>query len=98
MEAAYGDGTENLQDIARKFKLWLQDLMSFGENEYKTFLDKIKDADPSEESNINRCREKCEQLSSFLLLSSTNTRKIDHGNVLSQRGGVSQYNREAYVH
>ena len=22
----------------------------------------------------------------------------DHGNVLSQRGGVSQYNREAYVH
>ena len=40
----------------------------------------------------------CEQPSSFLLLSSTNTRKIDHGNVLSQRGGVSQYIREAYVH
>ena len=25
-------------------------------------------------------------------------KKIDHGNVLSQRGGVSQYIREAYVH
>ena len=24
--------------------------------------------------------------------------KVDHGNILSQRGGVSQYNREAYVH
>ena len=41
---------------------------------------------------------KCEQPSSFLLLSSTDTRKIDHGNVLSQRGGVSQYIREAYEH
>ena len=25
-------------------------------------------------------------------------KKIDHGNVLSQRGGVSQYAREAYGH
>ena len=25
-------------------------------------------------------------------------KKIDHGNVLSHRGGVSQYIREAYVH
>ena len=24
--------------------------------------------------------------------------KVDHGNVLSQRGGVSQYTREAYAH
>ena len=62
MEGAYGDGTENLQNIARNFELWLQDLMSFVENEYKTFLDKIKDADPSEESNINRCRDNWEQL------------------------------------
>ena len=28
----------------------------------------------------------------------TEQEKVDHGNVLSQRGGVSQYIREAYVH
>ena len=34
----------------------------------------------------------------FFFLSSTNTRRLDHGNVLSQRGGVSQYIRKAYGH
>ena len=89
-------------ELAREYHILLDELETLS-LEYRDVVVEIakQTCDAHEAPDVEKLRKKlenCEQLSSFLLLFSTNMRKIDHGNVFSQRGGVSQYNREAYEH